>query len=502
MKKRFRKIRKEHGPRLAMPEFLPGIRGRANWHVDPAAPGQTPSTINNFGGNAKMVLPTEGKEATFTVIHEMLHAAHSPVEPPRDIEVPYHTPDEMRHIPKDALIFAEEVRINMIAHGKVGTDWFLNNIDHDRTRQYVEFYVQTPPDVALQALFKYAVATAPLGLLSTHSNGVLKNLGNIAFDEAGTVINKYAAALHRELYDMLNQISHWVAPWIVNDIAASRTIPTWKGYTIPLAIALDNLLENTENTAQNIANFLKQMTKGPRQDVPEDLKTLMERAGFGLGSDQYDPYQEYHDDPPPLESLEDKANTGSVRWAPMEIKEPKRVNRVFNKFRHKAKRRSTDAGVVPNQIHRALIDGQVFSIKRYEPGASVLIDDSGSMRLSEKRLKELMELAPASVIAKYSGESDKGTLTILAKDGTYVSEDELTRHRHGGNAIDYPAIEWLAQQPEPRLWITDSQVIPISGGRQEAAAQCADFALRNNINVLPNDTEALEVFTGQRGLYR
>ena len=33
---------------------------------------------------------------------------------------------------------------------------------------------------------------------------------------------------------------------------------------------------------------------------------------------------------------------------------------------------------------------------------------------------------------------------------------------HGNNSIDKEALEWLAQQPEPRIWVSDQQVVGVS----------------------------------------
>ena len=35
---------------------------------------------------------------------------------------------------------------------------------------------------------------------------------------------------------------------------------------------------------------------------------------------------------------------------------------------------------------------------------------------------------------------------------------------HGNNSIDKEALEWLAQQPEPRIWVSDMQVVGVQEG--------------------------------------
>ena len=88
---------------------------------------------------------------------------------------------------------------------------------------------------------------------------------------------------------------------------------------------------------------------------------------------------------------------------------------------------------------------------------------------------------------------------LLAKDGKYAKD---ARPDGNGNYVDMPAIEWLATQPEPRIWVTDGYVVPIAGDREDASDQCLEFAVANNINVVRNGDEAERVFQGEQAIYR
>lgn len=444
-----------------------------------------------------MFLPANGIEKKLTHLHELLHAAHSPLEAPRDVVFDGIT------VSSESLQYAEEVRINMILHAKVGLPWLDENLDKERAKRVADFYLQMPPNIALPELIKFALISHPLGELAPTSNEIVRYLIQEMWDEKYTHIkNKYAEALQSEITGILYELRKFLDYSVMRKFAFGE-IASWIDYTIPLAKQIQSIKKDEQNRAENIQKYLDAANVTNTSDVPEDLKVLAQKAGFGLSdSVSYKKNQVYDDQPANLEEFLATTDPGRVIWGKAKIDEPKRTVRVPNKFRHRAKNQSSDMGVVPNQIHRALIDGQVFSRRRREPGASVMIDDSGSMSLSSERLQKMMELAPASVIAKYSGSAYNGTITILAKDGTYLEKDQLAINRHGGNAIDLPAIEWLANQPEPRIWITDSAVIPVSGGQVEAAKQCMDFALKHNINVVPNDLEALKIFTGEAGLYR
>ena len=71
----------------------------------------------------------------------------------------------------------------------------------------------------------------------------------------------------------------------------------------------------------------------------------------------------------------------------------------------------------------------------------------------------------------------------------------------GNNLVDLPAIEWLAQQQKPRIWVTDGRVIPVLGSSLLAAQECADFCRANDINVVRHACNAAEIFRGEKGIY-
>ena len=143
-------------------------------------------------------------------------------------------------------------------------------------------------------------------------------------------------------------------------------------------------------------------------------------------------------------------------------------------------RRASDFGSVPRNIHRLMTDGRVFDIKRRAAGGTVLIDASGSMHIDTEQITEMLETAPAAVVAMYSGSGDKGMLTIIAERGKIATPEAIERQRvtvGAGNIIDEPALAWLAKQAEPRLWVCDGIVT----GKQDRAA---DAALTNRIRTI------------------
>ena len=143
-------------------------------------------------------------------------------------------------------------------------------------------------------------------------------------------------------------------------------------------------------------------------------------------------------------------------------------------------RRACDVGSVPRNLHRLMTDGRVFDIKRRAAGGTVLIDASGSMHIDTQQITEMLETAPAAVVAMYSGHGDKGTLTIIAERSKIATPEAIERQRvtaGAGNIIDEPALAWLAKQAEPRLWVCDGIVT----GKQD---RNADAALTNRIRTI------------------
>ncbi len=169
------------------------------------------------------------------------------------------------------------------------------------------------------------------------------------------------------------------------------------------------------------------------------------------------------------------------RWGDMDLEEPPRTERIINDL-YSTKRRNklTDAGAVIRRPDRMLSDGMVFNQRRTARDivGAVLIDNSGSMHFHEDQVEELMLTAPGVIVAHYSGGGN-GTLTIAAKDGKRVANEDLCA-RYGGNCVDGPALDWLGTQHGPRVWISDGYVTGANCGMSsnllnDAIAKCTNY---------------------------
>lgn len=153
-----------------------------------------------------------------------------------------------------------------------------------------------------------------------------------------------------------------------------------------------------------------------------------------------------------------------------------------------------DEGVLMHDISRWSLDGRIFSRKKSVFGCSILIDISGSMALSRKDIYDVIEKAPHAKIMTYSANSERGTLRIIADKGKRVYDADIGATDGHCNVIDYPALQFLAQQRAPRIWVSDGIVTGI-GDRtnKKLTLQCKEFALTNGIKRVRTVKKALDI---------
>ena len=118
--------------------------------------------------------------------------------------------------------------------------------------------------------------------------------------------------------------------------------------------------------------------------------------------------------------------------------------------------------------HRALLpagDGAAFAYRQKSKGGTILLDCSGSMRLSVGEISNFLCLAPMLTVAGYSSSWRKGgSLAIFIKNGRITDEQTVEKwykEKGSGNVIDGPALGWLIKQRKPLIWISDGRVTGI-----------------------------------------
>lgn len=168
------------------------------------------------------------------------------------------------------------------------------------------------------------------------------------------------------------------------------------------------------------------------------------------------------------------------------------TNTIHKAVRQIAKRNS-DRGIVPKNMHRMTTDKKVFTNKTTVLGGSMMIDFSGSMGFREEDVREIIDYLPAANIAGYVGygysiDDYDGMIQIIAKDGRIDTNAIKNLKEYGQNSVDLEALKWLAEQPEPRIWVSDQQVVGVDEEtrksqslKKELRLEIAAFMKRHNI---------------------
>jgi hypothetical protein len=167
---------------------------------------------------------------------------------------------------------------------------------------------------------------------------------------------------------------------------------------------------------------------------------------------------------------------GPARWPVMRtVFPPRPIN--LNKKLGVRKYRATPEGARIRNMSRYFTDQKVFGRKRKHKGGTLLVDASGSMSFSQADMENILHGAPATTIAMYSGWGSGGELRIIAKGGTCVEAKGMKAY--GGNEVDGPALDWLAKQREPRIWLSDGEVFGSRGDcKADASAKCRKGNIR------------------------
>jgi len=121
---------------------------------------------------------------------------------------------------------------------------------------------------------------------------------------------------------------------------------------------------------------------------------------------------------------------------------------------------------------------------------TIVCDASGSMSYSEEDYDRFVNEMPGGILAMYAGDNGEGVLGVVAKGGhramSKTIEEEVSRA--GGNEVDGPALDWLAKQKGPRIWITD---LGVSCG-EEGLAYCRKVCQEHNIVQVETMDQAID----------
>jgi hypothetical protein len=125
------------------------------------------------------------------------------------------------------------------------------------------------------------------------------------------------------------------------------------------------------------------------------------------------------------------------------------------------------------------------------------------MSLASEDVEKLVRGAGgAAVVAIYSGCADEGELRIVARGDRRV-ESEFFEPFGSGNIVDLPALEWLAKQPAPRLWVSDGCVTGVGDeGCHKILEACLAVRKRARIRRFETPKEAIAMLDGSESASR
>ena len=141
--------------------------------------------------------------------------------------------------------------------------------------------------------------------------------------------------------------------------------------------------------------------------------------------------------------------------------------------------RAATEGCAVRYLGRWPTDKAIFRRRRRgRGGASVLVDTSGSMSIETDDLDRLLLATPAGArVAIYSGNRECGELRLVAQGNRRAQACDLEPFGRA-NVVDVPALEWLARQPAPRLWVSDGKVTGVGDQPSEAVSERVDEICR------------------------
>jgi hypothetical protein len=153
--------------------------------------------------------------------------------------------------------------------------------------------------------------------------------------------------------------------------------------------------------------------------------------------------------------------------------------------------RAASEGSVVRFLHRWPVDRAVFRRRARRGGGTLLVDTSGSMSFTSADLDRLLLATPWGMrVAIYSALDSAGELRIVA-DGHRRAPAEHLKPFGMRNVVDLPALQWLARQKGPRLWLSDGAVTGV-GDRSSAVLteRCRALCRRARIRRVATIDEA------------
>lgn len=412
----------------AMPEFIERRdRNPLPWQVEEGAPVRGDAWTEMRTG--RMRVPFGADELSRTVrAHELMHAKVSP-----------HRLEDMRKLPvrQDCILTAEEFRVNML----IGNQGFDVNALADGSESRTGKLLGENND--WNGVVRFMATTAGTKAGADFLRGLKSS--NPAFAEQARALQK---VLMKEWRTAVKRIK-------VSGIASTRDcdngLPSgFNRFTVPIAQLLEGLM--IQEDADGIPN------EHANQDLPEVVKVAKGVHG---------------------------------KFALLVEKEVSKTRIVDGKIGRK--RVASNVGKNPRRINRMLTDPErrIFDRRARGRGGIVIIDQSGSMHLTDADVWAIIEHAPGATIVAYShrpGTTDIPNVWVIAERGKVADSIPTT---NGGNGVDGPALRFALSKRrmnEPVIWVCDGYVTDGAGDDfyPNLAEECAQLVVRNGIHMVPD----------------
>lgn len=401
----------------------------------------------------RMIVPMGGAEAHRVIrAHELMHAKVSPVVLDLEMLADYYGP----HIGPETWVAAEEMRVNvLVAHAGFNLDHLADGSEKT-----------TGMRLAQMGLAGWdAMVVSLAGMYGSKAvNQFITGLRTVNPDMANA-----ARAIVGELrkFDRKFRKSWGPSRWAKR--AASTGPASLGGY----GSSVEGFVRYTAPLAALLQSFMQTKVDGEKSK-PVD-RSESEK----------------------IEAMARKAS-GKPGWAEPILN----TSVVLSKHidgRIGRKRIASATGRTPRHLDRLLTDPErrVFDRRARGKGGVVLIDQSGSMHLSDADVMKMVEAAPGCVIIGYSHSSGdtRGlpNIWVIANRGK-VAEDFPSGW--GGNGVDGPALKFALSHRrtgEPFIWVCDGLVTDSNDDEQpELSEECAQLVIKHRIHMVDTAVGAIE----------
>jgi hypothetical protein len=195
----------------------------------------------------------------------------------------------------------------------------------------------------------------------------------------------------------------------------------------------------------------------------------------------------------------------SGEFAPLILDETVICNQQVKGHLGRRKKPST-TGRALRYPERLLTDPQrrIFATKQKSSGGIVLIDQSGSMDLSESDLEKLLDLSPSALVIGYSHRPrsrGEANAWVIANRGMRVATGEIPEGKIG-NGVDGPVLDYAISQrraSEPIIWVFDGQATDANDNPSAVLSNAvAQMVKRHRVVVAPSMDDAITALSAGR----